>query len=76
MFKKSILQKFKTSRKSNIYDLWNMPASCGGQRVAAVTGAVFLPGEASSSCSKLDVQTREQKEFGAGPTVALHVSFY
>jgi hypothetical protein len=43
-----------------------MPACCGGPRVTAVTGGVFLPGEASSSCSKLDVRTREQKEFGAG----------
>lgn len=47
-------------------DLWNVPACCGGLRVAAVTGDVLLPGEASGSCSKLDVRTREQKEFGAG----------
>jgi hypothetical protein len=47
-------------------DLLNVPACYRGPRVVAVTRGVFLPGEASNSCSKLDVGTREQKEFRAG----------
>jgi hypothetical protein len=52
----------------SLYRTCNMLACCGSPGVAEVTGGAFLPGEASSSCPKLHVRTKEQEKslVGAG----------